>query len=345
MLSGYKRTTTTNYGKEIDIYAPGVNILSDIPTDRTEKREGTSDAAAFVIKTCINLRGTKNFSEMDGVKLYNGDCLEVMNEIPDNSVNLILCDLPYGTTGIKWNVKIPFDKLWEHYNRVLKPNGTVLLFGSEPFASMVRYSNPSMYKYDWVWEKNNCGNMKRLGLGYNEVSMLFPSRNGLQTGWLSNKISGKQLPTREQWKRLCNLFGIEDEYDKLAVKNTITYNMVLKDVERTLSNKGKGGRLGHLGSQNKRSEYKQTKSGYPKSILKFNRETGFHPTQKPVSLLEFLVKTHSNEGDVVLDNCMGSGSTGVACVNTGRNFVGIEIEKKYFEIAEERILDSEKKLF
>lgn len=322
---------------------------------------------------------TKNFSEIDGVKLYNGDCLEVMNEIPDSSVNLILCDLPYGTTGIKWDVKIPFDELWKQYNRVLKPNGTVLLFGSEPFASMVRFSNPSMYKYDWVWEKNNCGNfqlvnkqpmkihetvsvfyeiprhyafsdvivsnMERLGLSYNEVSMLFPSRNGLQTGWLSNKISGKQLPTREQWKKLCELFGIENEYDKLAVKNGITYNMVLKDVDKTLSNKGKSGRLGHLGSHNKRGEYKQTKSGYPKSILKFNRETGYHPTQKPVGLLEFLIKTHSNEGDVVLDNCMGSGSTGVACVNTNREFIGIEIEKKYYEISEERIIDAKKKLF
>ena len=313
--------------------------------------------------------------------LYNGDCLEMMKNIPDGSVDLILCDLPYGTTACKWDKSIPLDILWEHYRRVLKPYGTVLLFGSEPFASSLRLSNPSMYKYDWVWEKNNCGNfqlvnkqpmkvhetvsvfysippfmgfskiitdnMERLGLSFTSVSMLVKSKNGNPTGWLSNKISGKQLPTREQWKLLCGTFGIEDRYDEiLAEKNgSVTYNMELSETDVTLSNKRKGGRLKHIGSEKMRDEYRQTKTGYPRSVLRFKREVGYHPTQKPVPLLEYLIKTHSNEGDVVLDNCMGSGSTGVACVNTGRNFIGIELDRKYYMVANDRIDEAGKRLF
>lgn len=301
--------------------------------------------------------------------LYCGDCISIMQQLNDNSVDLVLCDLPYGTTGLNWDIPIPFDKLWNSYNKILKENATVLLFGSEPFSSMLRLSNLEMYKYDWVWEKNNCGNfqlvnkqpmkihetisvfynnpknlkfskiivsnMERLGLSYKDVSSLFVSKNGNPTGWLHNKISGKQSPTREQWDALCKLFGIENDYDNLYDNLCVTYNMDLKDINVTISNKGKGGRLSHLSCKNE--EYVQTKSGYPKSIIKFNRETGLHPTQKPVSLLEFLIKTHSNEGDMVLDNCMGSGSTGVACVNTGRNFIGIEKEETYFNIAQQRI--------
>lgn len=273
--------------------------------------------------------------------LYNGDCLEVMKDIPDKSINLVLCDLPN-------DAKTMLIGLWMQYKRVLKPNGTVLLFGTEPFASAVRMSDQS-YRYDWVWEKTNyknlqyvnrpmkvhetisvfydtprhyafseviVSNMERLGLSYNDVSLMFPSRNGLQTGWLSNKISGKQLPSREQWKKLCEVFGIEDEYDRLAVKNGITYNVVADDDNR-----------------------------YHKSVLRFNRETGYHPMQKPVPLLEFLIRTHSNEGETVLDNCMGSGSTGVACVNTGRNFIGIELDRKYYMVANNRIDEAGKRLF
>ena len=312
------------------------------------------------------------------MELIKGDCLEVMQTIPDKSVDLILCDLPYGTTGCPWDIIIPFDKLWMMYNKVLKPNATVLLFGSEPFASMVRLSNLEMYRYDWVWEKNNCGNfqlvnhqpmkvhetisvfydipkhyafsdiivenMKRLNLSYNDVTKLFLSKNGKTTGWLWNKINGSQLPTREQWSKLCELFGIQDEYDKLCVRDIPKYNLDLIDVNLTRSNVGKAGNLGHLGSENKRETYIQTKSGYPKSILKFNRETGLHPTQKPVALLEFLIKTHSNPGDVVLDNCMGSGSTGIACINTDRNFIGIEMDDKYFDVARQRIENHQKNI-
>ena len=181
--------------------------------------------------------------------LYCGDCISIMQQLNDNSVDLVLCDLPYGTTGLNWDIPIPFDKLWNSYNKILKENATVLLFGSEPFSSMLRLSNLEMYKYDWVWEKNNCGNfqlvnkqpmkihetisvfynnpknlkfskiivsnMERLGLSYKDVSSLFVSKNGNPTGWLHNKISGKQSPTREQWDALCKLFGIENDYDNL----------------------------------------------------------------------------------------------------------------------------------
>lgn len=306
------------------------------------------------------------------MELYLGDCLDVMGGIQAGTVDLVLCDLPYGTTGLDWETPIPLDALWAQYKRVLKPNGTVLLFGSEPFASVLRLSNPEMYRYDWVWEKNICGNfqlvsvqpmkihetisvfydipkhyefseiikdnMDRLGLSKKDVTPLFLSKNGNTTGWLSNKMSGKQMPTREQWSRLCELFGIEDEYDKiLSGVNRITYNPDTIDVELVRSNKGKSGRLGHISSEKRRDEYVQKKTGYPKSIIRFDRETGLHPTQKPVALMEFLVKTHSNPGDLVLDNCMGSGTTGVACAKTGRDFVGIEISPEYFCIAKERI--------
>lgn len=285
---------------------------------------------------------------MSETTLYNGDCLEVMKNIPNNSVDLILCDLPYGTTACKWDKSIPLDILWEHYRRVLKPYGTVLLFGSEPFASSLRLSNPSMYKYDWVWEKNNCGNfqlvnkqpmkvhetvsvfysippfmgfskiitdnMERLGLSFTSVSMLVKSKNGNPTGWLSNKMSGKQLPTREQWKLLCSTFGIDDRYDEILAHKigSFTYN---------------------------------NGQECQKNILRFNNDARSNPAQKPTALLEFLIKTHSNEGDVILDNCMGSGSVGVACVNTGRDFIGIELDKKYYRIAEERIGEAKRKLF
>jgi hypothetical protein len=311
---------------------------------------------------------------MSDIKIYNGDCLEIMKDIPSKSVDMVLCDLPYGTTGLGWDDIIPFDKLWEFYKNIIKPSGVICLFGSEPFASKLRLSNEAMYRYDWVWEKNNCGNfqlvkqqpmkthetisvfwnnfkdfafseiitsnMNRLGLPYSDVQKLFPSKNGKQTGWLSNKISGLELPTREQWEVLCNLFGIENEYDKLI----LTYNLELKDVDITLSNIGKNGRLGHI-SGCKNETYKQTKSGYPKSVLKFNREVGLHPTQKPVALLEYLIRIYTNEGETVLDNTMGSGSTGVACANTNRNFIGIELDEKYFKIAKKRIEEANNKLF
>jgi site-specific DNA-methyltransferase (adenine-specific) len=305
------------------------------------------------------------------IDLRFGDTIEQMKLLPDKSIDLICTDLPYGTTACAWDIIIPFDKLWEQYKRIIKDKGIIVLFGSEPFSSLLRTSNLDWYKYDWIWEKNNAGNfqlvnyqplkihetisvfynetpnmefanimienMKRLNLKQIDISKLELSRTGGITGWVTNKLNGSQLPTEQQWKKICNLFGIENKYDEiLSSVKKITYNLDLDNTNLIRSNKGKAGTLGHLSSENKRETYIQDKTGYPKSILKYNRENGLHPTQKPVKLIEFLVKTYSNEHETVLDNTMGSGTTGVACINLNRNFIGIENNKKYFDIAQNR---------
>ena len=311
--------------------------------------------------------------------LYLGDTLELMNEIPEKSIDFICCDLPYGTTACAWDTIIPFDKLWEQYKRIIKDKGVMVLFGSEPFSSLLRTSNLGWYKYDWIWEKNNAGNfqlvnyqplkihetisvfcnetpdmefadimienMKRLNLKKIDVSKLELSRTGGMTGWVTNKLNGSQLPTAEQWNKICNLFGIENKYEEILSKvKRITYNLDLNDTDIICSNKGKAGSLGHLSSESKRDNYKQTKTGYPKSILRYDRENGLHPTQKPLPLMEFIVSTYSNENETVLDNTMGSGTCGVACKKLNRNFIGIEKDEKYFNKAKKRIDETEQNL-
>lgn len=238
------------------------------------------------------------------IKLYNNDCLEVMETIEDKSIDLILCDLPYGTTKCSWDIIIPFDKLWEQYNRIIKDNGAIVLFGQEPFSSLLRCSNMKDYKYDIYWEKERITNITQV----------------------KNRV-GKTVETISVfYKRQC------------------TYNpqMVKYDGPKR-SNKVKNGKLGKLvdDSNNKPvKEYVDNGTRYPTQVWKFKRDIltcNLHPTQKPVALLEELIKTFSNEGDTVLDNCMGSGSTGVACLNTKRNFIGIELNKTYFDIAEKRL--------
>lgn len=313
------------------------------------------------------------------INLNFRETIEQISKIPDKSVDLICCDPPYGTTACSWDVIIPFDKLWKQYKRIIKDKGVIILFGSEPFSSLLRTSNLEWYKYDWIWEKNNAGNfqlvnyqplkihetisvfynetpnmefanimtenMNRLNLKQIDISKLELSKNGNITGWVTNKLNGSQLPTKNQWSKICNLFNIDDNYNDIlsSVKN-VTYNLDLDDTNILRSNIGKSGKLGHLSSLNKRKSYIQNKTGYPKSILKYDREIGLHPTQKPVKLLEFLIKTYSNVGDVVLDNTMGSCSTGIACVNLNRNFIGIENNKKYFDISIKRINEINKKI-
>jgi len=312
-------------------------------------------------------------------ELYLGDTLELMNEIPEKSIDFICCDLPYGTTACAWDTIIPFDKLWEQYKRIIKDKGVIALFGSEPFSSLLRTSNLSWYKYDWIWEKNNAGNfqlvnyqplkihetisvfynetpdmefanimvenMKRLGLKNIDISKLELSRTGGMTGWVTNKLNGSQLPTAEQWSKICNLFEIENQYEEILSRvKKITYNLDLNDTDIVCSNKGKAGSLGHLSSESKRDNYTQTKTGYPKSILRYDRENGLHPTQKPLPLMEFIVRTYSNENETVLDNTMGSGTCGVACKKLNRNFIGIEKDEKYFNKAKKRIDETEPNL-
>ena len=241
----------------------------------------------------------------------------------------------------------------------------------------MRTSNLEWYKYDWIWEKNNAGNfqlvnyqplkihesisvfynetpnmefanimvenMKKLNLKQIDVSKLELSKTGGMTGWVTNKMNGSQLPTEQQWSKICNLFGIENKYNEiLSTVKKITYNLELEETELVLSNKGKAGTLGHLSSESKRETYIQNKTGYPKSILKYNRENRLHPTQKPIPLMEFLIKTYSNEGETVLDNTMGSCSTGIGCINLNRNFIGIDNTKKYFNISLKRVEEKRK---
>ena len=235
------------------------------------------------------------------IKLLHGDCLELMNDIPDKSVDMILCDLPYGVTQCKWDVIIPFDKLWEQYNRIIKNNGAVVLFGSEPFTSLLICSNLKNFKYNWIWQKNNT------------------------TGFLN----AKKQPLND------------NETISVFYKKQCTYNPQMTVAEKTYKRgMAKRSKSDCYGEE---KDFVQIDTGlrYPKRIQYFNNNhtrEKLHPTQKPVELLEYLIKTYTNEEEVVLDNCMGSGSTGVACINTNRRFIGIEIEGKYFEIAKDRIL-------
>jgi len=251
--------------------------------------------------------------KLDDCQLMYGDCLERMKEIPDRSIDMILCDLPYGSTDCKWDNIIPFDKLWINYNRILKLQGSVLLFGSEPFSSYIRMSNIKKYKYDWIWKKNNTTGFqhaKNMPLKDFEIISVF-----------SNASMGH-----------INLLG-----DKRMIYNP---QGIIKIDKVSKNTKNKWGNIA-----GKRPSHKDVFitefSNYPTMTLNFSKDlNNFHSTQKPVALLEYLIKTYTDEEMLVLDNTMGSGSTGVACVNTNRKFIGIEMDDKYFEIASKRINDA-----
>ena len=237
---------------------------------------------------------------MSKIDLYNGDCLEIMKNISDKSVDMILCDLPYGTTACKWDTVIPFEPLWEQYNRIIKDNGAIVLFGSEPFSSALRMSNIKNFKYDWIWDKVN----RYTGYG-----------------------SCKYAPLKRY------------EIVSVFYKSKPTYNpqmMQGKPYKKTGDYSSK-----IYGTDKIKKHGKNNGERYPFNILQYkgdDKKNGFlHPTQKPVALLEYLIRTYTNEGETVLDFTMGSGSTGVACVNTNRRFIGIELDDKCFEIAKQRI--------
>jgi len=240
------------------------------------------------------------------VKLLRGNCLELMKDIEDSSVDMILCDLPYGSTQCKWDIIIPFEKLWEQYNRIIKDNGAIVLTATEPFASHLRLSNLKMYKYDWIWDKIK-------GTGF---------------------LNARRQPMRNH--ELVLVF-----YKKQALYNP----QKTKGHNRKVSFRGKHLQTDVYGEMTNDYKYDSTER-YPRSIIQISTDTqnsSLHPTQKPVALMEYLVKTYTNEGDLVLDNCMGSGTTGVACVNLNRKFIGIELDEKYFKIAKERIKNVERK--
>jgi site-specific DNA-methyltransferase (adenine-specific) len=223
------------------------------------------------------------------------DCLEGMQMIPDKSIDMILCDLPYGTTACKWDVIIPFEPLWKQYERVIKDNGAIVLTASQPFTTDVINSNRKRFKYSWIWNKKQSGSFhlaKYQPLKIIEDVLIF------------GKGTLKYFPQMRQGKL-----------------------------------RKKGGRRDLNESMNglKSNYFIINDSYYPDNILEFPKETGLHPTQKPVALFEYLIKTYTNEGETVLDNCMGSGTTAIACINTGRNYIGFEKEEKYYNIILERI--------
>lgn len=237
--------------------------------------------------------------------IYNQDCLEGMKDIPDHSIDCIICDLPYGTTSCKWDIIIPFDRLWEQYNRIIKDNGAIILFGSGLFTIDLINSNRSNFKYNLIWKKN------------------------VPTGMASAKYRPMKY------------------YENISVfyKKAPTYNPIMKPREGI--GKSCYNYDHYCGDNNHLSSMKKVKKKYdpcfvqPSDILEFNvvpnRNGKLHPTQKPVELIEYLIKTYTNEGDTVLDNCIGSGTTAVACINTNRNFIGFELDKEYYEKSLERI--------
>mgnify|MGYP000365473890 CR=1 FL=1 len=226
------------------------------------------------------------------MQLFHGDCLKVMKTLPDQSVDFILTDPPYGTTQCKWDSIIPFEPMWNELKRIIKDNGCIALFGSEPFSSALRVSNIKNYKYDWIWQKTNV-------MGF---------------------LNAKKRPLKE--------------IENISIFNSKIYNP--QGLEKNLKGKNRRGKKTEvLGKyfNNNISEF----TNYPKTIIKFKSERGLHPTQKPVALLEYLIKTYTNENDTVLDFTMGSGSTGVAAKNLNREFIGIELDQEFYKLSKNRI--------
>lgn len=248
------------------------------------------------------------------INLKKGDCLELMKKIPDGSVDLVLTDPPYGTTACKWDSVIPFEPMWEQLNRIIKPNGAICLFGSEPFSSALRMSNIKHFKYDWYWNKSKSGNfMNANKQPHKKVEVI--------------SVFYKKQPTYNPQK-IKNPKGIEK---RMLTENKSRQKMVFVGQVSTSKEITQAGK------------YYEADKLLPSCVIKFNNENKpIHPTQKPVALLEYLIRTYTNESETVLDFTMGSGSTGVACVNTNRNFIGIELDDHYFSVAKERIEKAQK---
>jgi len=236
--------------------------------------------------------------------IYNMDCIEGMKDIEDKSIDMILCDLPYGTTSCKWDTIIPFEPLWHQYKRIIKDNGVIALTASQPFSSALVMSNPKMLKHEWIWIKNrgsNFANTVREPMKEHEHILVFANKK-----WTYNK----QMQERTG-----------------AGLDRIKYNVKFES-------KSENYREFEGRQENKLPELR-----VPSSWQKFNTEVGLHPTQKPVALMEYLIKTYSNEGELILDNCIGSGTTAVAAINTNRQYIGFELDENYYNIAQKRIED------
>ena len=246
------------------------------------------------------------------LQLMQGDCLELMKDIPDGSVDLILCDLPYGTTACKWDTVIPFEPLWKAYKRIIKHNGAIVLTASQPFTSLLGSSNIQELKYSWIWLKSRATghlNAKKMPMKSYEDVLVFYRKQPLY-----------------------NPQGLI--YSPKKVMNS-----------KSDSLRGSDNKTSTVSGGIKFEEYNQEHTNYPRQHIDIPSEgKTVHPTQKPVALMEYLIRTYTNEGETVLDNCMGSGTTGVACVNTNRSFIGMEMDANYFNIAENRINEAVRKV-
>jgi len=325
-------------------------------------------------------------------KIYQGDCLELMKQIENKSVDMILCDLPYGTTACSWDIIIPLDKLWEQYNRIIKDNGVIVLTASQPFTSLVVTSNIKFFKHNWVWDKKRgVGHLlakkrpmmvtedilifyRDLNERKSQITSFIKLREYFKGLYLKINKSKKEImkrigqkadhcfrcnstqwdiPTEETYNELINYFKINrfeefKEYSELKKEylieekefKDIVYNPQMREREKPRKSINKGSNECYSGD-GKEFNGNVLEKKYPINIIRFNKSSGkdflFHPTQKPVGLFEYLIKTYSNEEDLILDNCIGSGTTAVACIQTKRNFIGMEKEEKYVKIAEERI--------
>lgn len=233
------------------------------------------------------------------IDIKQGDCLELMKDIPDKSIDMILCDLPYGTTKNKWDSVIPLNKLWKSYERIIKDNGAIVLFSQMPFSAELVHSNLKLFKYEWIWQKDNGTgflNAKKMPLKIHENILVFYKKLPLYNPQMRTGFK----PYKCKQGRHSTNYGAYEQ--------------------------------GHITESNGER--------YPIDIIKFKKDSGLHPTQKPVELLEYLIKTYTNENETVLDNCMGSGSTGVACINTNRDFIGYELNEEYFNIAQNRLREA-----
>ena len=260
--------------------------------------------------------------------IYNEDCLVGMADIPDKSVDMILCDLPYGTTACAWDTIIPFEPLWEQYERVIKDNGAIVLTASQPFTSALVMSKPELFKHEWIWEKQKASNFmaaKYSPLKYHESIIVF-GKGRIKYNPQKYKVLEIEELVSKSKKELEQIMR-NREYDRFG---KVDRRKVVND---QTTNKN------HLGSGIVRKRNVDTGYRNPKSVLKINKtiNKNIHPTQKPVPLFEYLIKTYTNEGETVLDNCMGSGTTAIAAINTGRNYIGYELDSDYHSLAEERI--------
>jgi len=323
------------------------------------------------------------------IQLIQGECIQEMSNIPDGSIDAVICDPPYGTTACKWDTIIPFESMWEQLKRITKKNGAMVLFGSQPFTSALVMSNPKFYIHQWFWQKNTCGNnltcnfapLKNIEdvvvfnnylvetnndprryvlskiaekYGITQLEMLFLSE-GRYSSELSARVHASYKFGYSNGKRFDLMDKKLFDYLSMYIKFPFDYSFFRRSEERSTADKQRtfnpqgvitvnnkrvvGKKPNHIGERpNQEGKfYTQKYTNYPKATLQFNSEKGLHPTQKPVALMEYLIKTYTNEGEMVLDFTMGSGTTGVACKNHNRNFIGIEKDEEYFEIATQRI--------